>query len=179
MNSKPIVLGPVCNEVIPEGLIQAENQVLTAIQREFLWELFVQIGHVWGNVKYESSNLKSSWLEMIAAKSNVSPSYTGEYINATYVMQELIDLNGEDAYRKFFLEYKQPNQNITKDHTREALITRIAHAKIFVVNEFIIMQVMGSGFKHFGGKNYHGYVKGSRYSEQDLVRVYKPELTEN
>jgi hypothetical protein len=166
MSSEPILLGEICNQVIPAGLIQSENQILSVPQREFLWKLFVQIGKVWENVEYESSNLKSSWLEMIAAKTNVSPTYVGEYINETYVIHELIDLNGEDdAYRKLFLEYKQPPG---------PPVTRIAHAKTFVVNEFITMQVMASGFKHFGGKNYHGYVKGSRYSRQDLVRVYKP-----
>jgi hypothetical protein len=166
MSEKSIKLGEICNQIIPAGLIQSENQILTMAQKEFLWELFVQIGNVWKNVEYESSNLKSSWLEMIAAKTNVAPTYVGEYINATYVIHELIELNGkEEAYKKLFLEYKQPSG---------PPITRIAHTKTFVVNEFITMQVMASGFKHFGGKNYHGYVKGSRYSRQDLVRVYKP-----
>jgi len=166
MNTTLMLTGDICKDVIDPGLIQSEQQPLTAAQKEFLWKLFVQIGHVWENVHYESSNLKSSWLEMIAAKTNVAPSYTGEYINATYVIQELIDLNGEEnAYRLLFLTYKKPDGPPT---------TRLAHTKAFVVNEFIIMQVMASGFKHFGGKNYHGYVKGSRYSKQDLVRVYKP-----
>ena len=53
-------------------------------------------------------------------------------------------------------------------------MTRLAHAKRYVINEFIIMQVMASGFKHFGGKNYAGYVKGSRYNEIPLVREYVP-----
>ena len=165
--TKPMLLGEICNESIAPGLIQSETQLLTVAQREFLWKLFIQIGHVWENVDYESSNLKSSWLEMVSAKTNVSPSYTGEYINATYVVHELITLNGEEhAYRQLFLEYKQPPG---------PPMNRLAHAKTFVVNEFITMQVMASGFKHFGGKNYHGYVKGSRYSKQDLVRVYKTE----
>lgn len=166
MEVNQIILGDISNQIIPAGLIQSERQILTEPQREFLWKLFVQIGNVWGNVAYESSNLKSSWLEMISAKTNVSPSYVGEYINACYVIHELIELNGEkEAYKLFFLNYKQ---------APGPPITRIAHAKTFVVNEFITMQVMASGFKHFGGKNYHGYVKGSRYSREDLVRVYKP-----
>ncbi|NQX40611.1 hypothetical protein SAMN05421820_10413 [Pedobacter steynii] len=171
MNTKLMLTGDICKDIIDPGLIQSEQHPLTAAQREFLWKLFVQIGNVWENVHYESSNLKSSWLEMVAAKTNVAPSYTGEYINATYVIQELIDLNGEEnAYRLLFLTYKQPEGPPT---------TRLAHTKAFVVNEFIIMQVMASGFKHFGGKNYHGYVKGSRYSKQDLVRVYKPDPATN
>lgn len=166
INLSPILLGEICNEVIPAGLIQSENQILTIAQKDSLWKLFTQIGQVWQNVNYESSNLKSSWLEMIEAKTTVSPSYVGEYINATYVIHELLRLNTEvEAYVKLFLVYKQPPG---------PPVTRLAHAKTYVVNEFITMQVMASGFKHFGGKNYHGYVKGSRYSRQDLVRVYKP-----
>jgi hypothetical protein len=170
MNITHILTGPVCNEVIPAGLIQSENQLLSAAQKEVLWHLFEQIGVVWDNLEYGSSNLKSSWLEMLAAKTNVSPSYTGEYINATYVLQELIALNGDEAYARLFLGYSQPPGPAT---------TRLAHAKTFVANEFITMQVMASGFKHFGGKNYHGYVKGSRYNRIDLVRVYKPSDTKS
>ncbi len=164
----PLITGNICNEVIKQGgLIQSENQLLTSSQKDLLWELFEHIGVVWQNLEYGSSNLKSSWLEMIAAKSNVAPSYTGEYINACYVLHELLDLNGNDSdtYRKLFLTYK-PSAGPPS--------TRLEHMKTYVINEFIYMQVMASGFKHFGGKNYHGYVKGSRYSRQDLVRTYKP-----
>jgi len=167
MSIDPIKTGEICIQTISAGLIQSENQLLTVAQKDLLWKMFTQIGVVWKNVDYESSNLKSSWLEMIAAKTNISPSYTGEYINACYVLHELIQLNGEDkAFERFFLSYKLD--------PKEPPVSRIAHAKKFVLNEFIYMQVMASGFKHFGGKNYHGYVKGSRYSLQDLVRVYKP-----
>lgn len=159
--------GPICNQAISGGQIQSEEQLLTKAHIEFLWHVFVQIGNTWENVQYESSNLKSSWLEMIDAKANVAPSYIGEYVNAVYVINELIQMYGHDeAFHKLFLEYRLPDGPPT---------TRLAHTKVFVINEFIYMQVMASGFKHYGGVNYHGYVKGSRYRLHPQVRNYVPD----
>ncbi|GEM_PF-1509383 len=161
-NLTPMIGGPVCNEKTSPGLLQGDRQVLTHNNKEFLWKIFVQIGYTWKNVRFDSSNLKSSWLDMIAAKSNVAPSYTAEYINAAYVVGELINMYGEaDAFYRLFLKNGIPPG---------PPLTRLAHAKMYVVNEFIIMQVMASGFKHFGGVNYHGYVKGSRYNLVKEVR---------
>jgi len=157
--------GIVCNETVDSGMLVGDGQLLSHADREFLWRVFVKIGETWRNVRYESSNLKSSWLEMLAAKSGVAPSYTAEYVNAVRVVQELIDMYGDDAFRKLFLDNHIPPG---------PPVTRLAHAKKYVINEFIIMQVMASGFKHFGGKNYAGYVKGSRYNEVPLVREYRP-----
>jgi hypothetical protein len=157
--------GIVCNETVDSGMLVGDGQLLSHADREFLWRVFVKIGETWRNVRYESSNLKSSWLEMLAAKSGVAPSYTAEYVNAVRVVQELIDMYGDDAFRKLFLDNHIPPG---------PPVTRLAHAKKYVINEFIIMQVMASGFKHFGGKNYAGYVKGSRYNEIPLVREYRP-----
>jgi hypothetical protein len=157
--------GIVCNETVDSGMLVGDGQLLSHADREFLWRVFVKIGETWRNVRYESSNLKSSWLEMLAAKSGVAPSYTAEYVNAVRVVQELINMYGDDAFRKLFLDNHIPPG---------PPVTRLAHAKKYVINEFIIMQVMASGFKHFGGKNYAGYVKGSRYNEIPLVREYRP-----
>jgi hypothetical protein len=157
--------GSVCKQKTGPGLIPGDRQVLTHENKEVLWTIFVQIGHTWKNVRFESSNLKSSWLEMIAAKSGIAPSYTGEYINAVYVVNELVAMYGEaDAFYRLFLKNGIPPG---------PPLTRLAHAKIYVVNEFITMQVMASGFKHFGGVNYHGYVKGSRYNLVKEVREYE------
>jgi hypothetical protein len=157
--------GIVCNDKVDAGMLVGDGQPLSHGDREFLWRVFVKIGETWRNVRYESSNLKSSWIEMLAAKSDVAPSYTAEYANAVRVVQELINMYGEaDAFQKLFLDNQIPPG---------PPVTRLAHAKKFVINEFIIMQVMASGFKHFGGKNYAGYVKGSRYNETPLVREYK------
>lgn len=163
--SLTMIGGPICHDKIYPGLLQGDRQILTHDNKEFLWKIFVQIGYTWKNVRFDSSNLKSSWLEMIAAKSEVAPSYTAEYINAVYVVGELISMYGEaDAFYRLFLKNGIPPG---------PPLTRLAHAKVYVVNEFITMQVMASGFKHFGGVNYHGYVKGSRYNLVKEVRAFE------
>jgi hypothetical protein len=162
--------GPICYDTkgIGPGLLPGDGQVLTEDNRHFLWRIFVEIGKCWGNVRWNSSNLKSSWLEMIEAKSAEPPSYTAEYINAIYVVRELIAIYGEEiAFSRLFL-----SNNIPPGPP----LTRLAHAKVFVVDEFITMQVMASGFKHFGGVNYAGYVKGSRYNLVPQVRAYTQAL---
>lgn len=156
----------ICQDKTDPGLLPGDGQELSHKNREFLWRIFVEIGKCWKNVKWESSNLKSSWLDLIKAKTECAPSYTGEYTNAVYVVQELIDMYGEkDAFTKLFLSNDIPPGPPT---------TRLAHAKRYVIDEFIRMQVMASGFKHFGGpnSNYHGYVKGSRYSIMPEVREF-------
>jgi hypothetical protein len=164
--------GEVCNEKVDPGMFVGDGQLLSHADREFLWRIFVEIGNTWKNVRFESSNLKSSWLEMVAAKTGVAPSYTAEYVNAVRVVRELISMYGKaDAFHKLFLDNHIPKAKKPNDPAPPT-VTRLAHAKRYVIDEFIIMQVMASGFKHFGGKNYAGYVKGSRYNEIPLVREY-------
>jgi len=157
--------GSICGEPLPPGLLPGDGQSLSTEYQEVLWRLFVEIGKCWHNVLWESSNLKSSWLEMVQAKTTVAPSYVQEYINAVYVVRELMDMLGDDAFDQLFLHNGIPPGPPT---------TRLAHAKKYVIDEFITMQVMASGFKHYGGKNYHGYIKGSRYNLVPPVRTYVP-----
>jgi hypothetical protein len=86
-------------------------------------------------------------------------------------VDELIEEHGEDeAFRLLFLENDIPNG---------PLATRLAHAKKYVIDEFIRVNVVVSGFKSFGGpgnhgKNYRGYLGGSRYNIHARVREYDP-----
>ena len=172
--------GIACNDLMKEAnlkpgeLIPAEGRKLTKTEYDILWHLFQKIGKIWSNVYNDGANLKSSWLEMLEAKTSSDPDYTGEYTNAAYVLQELIEMYGDDnAFNLLFFGHGIPE---------EAPKTRLSHAKYYVVDEFIRMQVLAGGFKHFGGdsdripqKNYKGYIKGSRYNRQSIVRTYSPE----
>jgi hypothetical protein len=127
---------------------------------------------------------------MIKVKTQQQPSYSAEYNNAILVIEELTQLYGEEnAYQELFFNYKipqsQPENGVEKP--RIILTTQLAHTKYYVVNEFIRMQVLSGGFKHFGGQsntsgevikvkgvNYKGFVKGSRYRNEDLVRTFEP-----
>jgi len=155
--------GDFCNRPISAELLPGDIQELTAHERDALWQLFQAIGDTWGNSNFHSINIKSTWLEFIHAKTTVAPSYTGEYSNAVSCISELIEMYGaREAYRKLFFEYRGATPPLT----------RLAHAKIYVVDEFIRMQVSQEGFKSWNGANYKGYVGGSRFNRKPRARVF-------
>ena len=205
---------PILDDELPGGLIFAEGQELTHRNKEALWEIFQAIGYTWKNTVYNSNNQRSSWYEMLKAKTENAPNYTGEYVNAIYVMEELyrlypdlhefyyINIADEDSD---WVEIRGVDKEDLKDDDRiiakidwhrdayeylffnsginnsEPPTTRLAHCKIYVVNEFIRMQMIAGSFKSWGskyggkrGKNYKGYLGGSRYNESSKVRAYKP-----
>lgn len=168
-NEKTLIGGTVCHLSVPATRIDPEDHQLTFLQREQLWELFVEIGKAWRNMDHQSANVKSSWMEFIHSKTEQQPSYVGEYANAIAVIQELEQMYGrEQAFQKLFFESGVPEGPPT---------TRLAHAKIYVIDEFIRMQVVAGGFKGFvkpTALNYKGYVGGSRYNETSRVRDYEP-----
>lgn len=167
MSASGPIGGDYCLTEIDAALIAADGRVLTAHEMDVLWRLFQEIGRTWDNVIHDSANLKSSWLEFIRAKTGRDPDYAGEYANAVSVVEELVRLYGEDkAYTLFFLGNGIPDGPPT---------TQIAHAKQYVVDEFIRMQVLASGFKSWGGRNYKGYIAGSRYNRVPTVRAYAPD----
>lgn len=162
--------GPVAQSKVPSTLLDHENRELAKPDRDELWELLVAIGTTWGNLPYRSAAIRSSWLEFIAAKTEVAPSYVGEYTSAAAVLRELRAIYGaERVYEVLFFEHGIPPGEPT---------TRLAHLKRFVVDEFIRMQIVASGFKDFvdtarptdGNANYNGYVGGSRYNLVARVR---------
>jgi hypothetical protein len=160
---------PRCFSKLEPTLLVGEGQTLTDYERDALWRLFVYIGKCWKNVPKNSIGLKSSWLEFIAAKTETAPSYAAEYSNAVLIVDELIAHYGEaDAFDRLFF-----NNGIQSGPPATAL----AHAKQYVVNEFIRVQIVASGFRGFGGKNrgknYNGFVRGSRYNWTERTRSFK------
>lgn len=182
-----IIGGEFCNAELEPQLLPVLGQKLTPAELKGLWKLFQAIGYVWKDTSpfhKDSSTLKSSWLEFIEAKTETDPSYTAEYSNAVLVVEELKEIYKSKAYKVLFLEYKIPIINVSNDPKKPKmmplLLTRIAHAKKLVVDEFIRVNVIASGFKSFGGedykgKNYKGYIGGSRYNLRPRVRAYNPE----
>ena len=177
--------GEVCHARVSTHLLEGDGGPLTVGERDALWRIFVEIGRCWGLVHTRSSdppgtrdrrhavrdsaNARSSWLEFIEAKTTVAPSYAAEYRNAIAVVDELIGMYGEeDAFRRLFLKNGIPSKQRGKP------ATRLAHAKEFVVDEFIAVQLVAGGFKEFFARNYNGYIGGSRYNRRPTVRAYAP-----
>ena len=169
--------GDVCNEKLSAGIIFAEGQDLTYENKEALWEIFQAIGDNWSNTIYDSNNQRSSWYEMLKAKTENAPNYAGEYVNAIYVLNELFAQYGKkEAFRKLFFESGIDNNAPPTN--------RLAHCKVYVVNEFIRVQITAGGFKSWGtknggeqAKNYHGFLGGTRYNRLSRVRSYDPNST--
>jgi hypothetical protein len=157
--------GDYCNSEVPADLLPGDIQQLTAREMDVLWRLFQEIGRTWNDTRTDSINIRSDWLEFIHAKTSVAPSYTGEYSNAVSCVSELILVYGEkEAFRKLLLDHGMPDPKAPP-------LTRVAHSKVYVVNEFIRVQVAKEGFKSWKGSNYKGYVGGSRLNRKPRARV--------
>ena len=170
--------GEVCKQQLASQLLPAEPRELTRAEIDGLWRIFVAIGTMWQNTVHDSAGLKSSWLEFLTSKTRIQPSYVAEYVNALEVVEELIKIYKEtEAFEKLFLD----NGIIPAD----SLDTRLAHAKHFVVDEFIRVQIVAGGFKNFirpqqnpeirpdNIVNYNGFIAGSRFNRIKPVRPYE------
>ena len=170
--------GEVCRQRLGAQLLAAEPRELTRTEIDGLWRIFVAIGTVWRNTVHDSAGLKSSWLECVSEKTRIQPSYVAEYTNALMVVDELIGLyKGEaQAFESFFLRH---------GIAANSLDTPLAHAKHFVVDEFIRVQIVAGGFKSFirpeqttgirpeNVVNYNGFIAGSRFNRIKPVRSYE------
>jgi hypothetical protein len=164
-----VIGGPFSRGVVPAELLDHEDTVLSAATIEGLWTIFAEIGRCWDNIDEDSAGLRSSWLEFIHAKTTQPPSYVGEYCNAVSVVQELVELYGQGAFGLLFFKSGVPDGPPT---------TRLAHAKRYVVDEFIRVQIVASGFRGFvkpRSYNYNGFIRGSRFNEQPRARLYQPQ----
>jgi len=189
--------GEICNQRLAGQLLAAEPRKLTRAEIDGLWRIFVAIGKVWQNTVHDSAGLKSSWLEFLTAKTMTRPSYVAEYVNALDVVEELIRIYGETAaFENLFLDNGAPldsngiplGKPLNKDAIPIKLDTRIAHAKHFVVDEFIRVQIVAGGFKNFirphqteirpeNNVNYNGFISGSRFNRIKPVRPYEEPST--
>lgn len=171
------------DEPVPLDRLPGEPRELTPFEMKQLWELFHAIGEYWKNTTNDSVGQRSSWTEFIILRAKQRPSYVTEYENALKVIAELRAEFGDEAYRTLF-------QHKLKEKEKDTPRTRMDHAKEFVVDEFIRMQVVAGGFRGFGsdlkGKNrkklrplnYNGFVRGSRYNRLVQVRAYPPKASE-
>jgi hypothetical protein len=177
-----IIGGRICAERLVPTLLPAHPRPLISSEVASLWRIFVAIGQTWQNAYRDSAGLKSSWLEFLSEKTVIRPSYVAEYLNAIAVVAELISLYGEaDAFDRLFLRNGLP-----ADETGRllALDSRLAHAKHFVVDEFIRVQIVAGGFRNFIQPdwpvietdytvNYNGFIAGSRFSRLRPARHYQ------
>ena len=176
--------GEVCKQRLASQLLHAEPRGLTRAEIDGLWRIFVAIGTIWKNTVHDSAGLKSSWLEFLTEKTLVRPSYVAEYVNALEVVEELSKIYTEThVFEMLFLHNGIPLDS----KGNYPLDTRLAHAKHYVVVEFIRVQVVAGGFKNFiqphqteirpeNIVNYNGFIAGSRFNRNKPVRAYEDPL---
>jgi len=145
--------GEICKENIGRAMIDSSTGSVSEVVLNELWALFFYIGHAWVNEE-DTNAYKGQWSEFINLKTSSEPSYVGEYLNASHVLQELIGLYGRDeAMFKLFFENNIPESDNE---------SRLSHLKKFVVDEFIRVYLTVGGFKTFGARNYNSFVGGPR-----------------
>jgi hypothetical protein len=159
------------DDPVGEKLLDSAVGELTPVELDALWELFQQIGREWQNVWNDSAGQRSSWLEFVQTRCRQRPSYLEEYRSAVKVIDALVREHGMvEGYRRLLLDKSIPERLKARPAK-----TRLEHAKVFVVNEFIRVQIAAGGFRGFGGKkrayNYNGFVRGSRYNRVKRVRA--------
>ncbi|TWU09734.1 hypothetical protein [Allorhodopirellula heiligendammensis] len=137
---------------------------LTDDQVEVLWRLFVAIHTCWGDEQAcRVEDMASRWREFIQVKIAGTPSYWKHYVDACDILAELEEEHGSDLYAFLFME-GQVHRSTEK---------QIVAFKRYVVDEFIRVYVNSGGFRSFGGRNYAGFVSGSRFRTQRPYRTFE------
>jgi hypothetical protein len=153
------------DEPLPTEMLSPPIAPLSNESVEVLWSLFGAIAVHW-HIDIEVDLFRSRWLDMLEARCSYSPDYRGEYINAADVYEALTaKLGRPSAIAKIYKD--------TIAIGLEQAVTRLGHAKFYVVNDFIRCFVATGGFRGFVPKarNYTGYMGGSRFREWPPVRT--------
>ncbi|MEN7344007.1 MAG: hypothetical protein AAAFM81_13735 [Pseudomonadota bacterium] len=171
-----LIGGDHCHQPLPSTLLPADPRPLTPEEIERLWQIFEAIGHAWENTVNDSVGLRSTWLEFVNLRAMTRPSYVVEYSNAIAVMDELFAIYGrDDAFKRLFFANGIPDG---------PPMTALAHAKQYVVNEFMSVQIASGGFRDFVAPkgdaqaqasfsiNHRAYIAGSRYGRKKPVRAF-------
>ena len=159
----------------PGDILPAEGRPLDSNELNGLWEIFSAINRKWSLFCDEDGDptehalykARSSWREFVRLRANPEhpwqgASYIAEYENAINVVAKLKQVDRDGAFELLFAVGTKG----AKAPPAEAQVTieAIRHTKHFVIDEFMSVIVVAGGFKHFGGRNYNGYMAGSRFN---------------
>ena len=118
---------------------------------EAMWELYVEIGKFWKNVK-DPEPMRPSLKVFIENRIELFPWYQLEYENAAAVIALLKREKGKRKAYKFL--FTDPQANMTPP------LTPLQRARQFVSNEFVALQLSLGGFKVWGAVNFPSYFGG-------------------
>lgn len=153
------------NEPLQPPMLTSPLAPLTEKQIASLWNIFRAIPVHW-QIEFDVVLIRSRWLDMLEARCSGAPNFLPEYSNAAQVHDALIGKLGEAAaIARIF--------GATTITDSNQALTRIAHAKFYVVNDFIRCFIASGGFRAFVPKarNHAGFMGGSRFREWPPVRT--------
>lgn len=110
---------------------------------------------------------RSSWREFVRLRADPEHpwqgvSYIAEYENAIEVVARLKQAVSERAFDLLFAVGTSHAEAPPAD--AGVSVESLRHARHFVVDEFMSVMIVAGGFKSFGGRNYNGYMAGSRFN---------------
>ena len=143
--------------------ISDESKTLSENELLELSQLFAAVHDSWGSEACRPEDMASQWREFVQLKVAGSLPYLEHYQSACELLSELRQTHGDRLYQYIFFDgelHRHPD-------------ARLVSFKRYVVDEFIRVYVSLGGFRSFGGKNYTGFVSGSRYRSQRPYRSYE------
>ncbi|RCS54007.1 hypothetical protein DTL42_02295 [Bremerella cremea] len=147
-----------------ENQIRAESECLSSSEIDELWKLFSAIHTIWGNdTACRVEDMASRWREFIELKVSETPSYLKRYTAACDLLSDLRASHGDGLYQYLLVDGELHRQSDPG----------LVNLKRNVIDEFILVYVSSGGFRSFGGKNYTGFVSGSRFRSQRTYRTYE------
>lgn len=152
----------IANENVGASILTSPDRSLTDAENATLLRLFGQIAQHW-LFTIAPAQIEPFVRDLIEARSVSVPSYRPEFLNAVMVCQAMEAEVTLDIRKVIFAD--------TIVEEASAATTRLEHLKWYVVNEFIACFVALGGFKEFGGRNYKGFMGGSRYGDTHPVRT--------
>lgn len=169
---------PIFSETLAPPVLPSKPRALTQSEIDGLWAIFAKINSNWElfhtrdekHLVPDALNLHSTWLEFVRLRAQPLhypeymrqlPSYVGEYENALTVVDALRRQNPDSDPLERLLRY-EGHPNGAKS---VPVNSRFRHARKYVVEEFMTVMIIAGGFKEFGGRNYNGFIGGSRFNE--------------
>ncbi len=130
-----------------------------------LWKLFVAIHQIWGESQARVEDMASGFREFVSVKCENPHSYLDKYRSACVTLKQLREIHRDNLHTYLLLD---PDVIADVHANSESPVSRM---RKFVVEEFIRVYVASGGFRSYGGKNYGGFVSGSRYRQIPPYRV--------
>ena len=147
-----------------ENLRGAGSGCLSSTNIDELWKLFIAIHVNWGSdTACRVEDMSSRWREFIELKVTATPSYLRRYTEACDLIADLRAVHNDRLYQFLLIDGELHRESDP----------RLVDLKRYVIDEFIRVYVSSGGFRSFGGKNYAGFISGSRFRSQRPYRAYE------